>query len=92
MHIDDNTSVDLGTWEMMMHKKDSKFVKDVAVLLWGLEGLAQRCLDSESANKCIQPGQQPRTELTLEKYETVLGMIHFSTLSLLPLHFDKLKV
>lgn len=52
MHIGENVFVDVDTWELANQKKeDSKFVKDVAVIIWGREGLQNKCLDQRRANR-----------------------------------------
>lgn len=53
---------------------DSRFVREVALKLWGTEGLQQRRLDAKRANKGKEnsPDEQ-RIPLTPEKYERVKG-------------------
>lgn len=75
MYLDPETPITWDAWEVLKSKSDSKFVRDIATILWGIEGLAKRCLDAPKANESNKNAtfEGPRTELTPEKYETVKG-------------------
>lgn len=45
--------VDNDTWNIMLLKSDARFVRDTALLLWGAEVLARRCINAERANKHV---------------------------------------
>lgn len=77
--------MDRDTWEVMLSKRQSKFVKELAVKMWGSEGLAIRCLDDVRANEHNTPGALFRRPLTPEKYESLKGILDITTSSLITL-------
>lgn len=89
MCITEDKSIDRDTWEYLLNKPDPKFVKDVAVILWGTEGLARRCIDAKSANKG-KAAHELRQELTPEKYERLKGRLTFLDNLALSFSFEKI--
>ncbi|XP_043462091.1 uncharacterized protein LOC122498436 [Leptopilina heterotoma] len=45
VHVGENVHIHLDVWESMKLKNDSKFVKELAVKIWGREGLQKKCLN-----------------------------------------------
>lgn len=63
----------------MLSKPQSKFVKELAVIMWGSEGLAKRCLDDVRANEHNPPGALFRRPLTPAKYESLKGILNITS-------------
>ena len=65
MHVD--------VWETILKKNDSKFVKDLAVHVWGTSTLQNKCLHAARANKNIRDEESIRNTLTPTKYKLIKG-------------------
>ena len=64
MHID--------VWETIRKKNDAKFVKDLAVQIWGTPVLQSKCLNPSRANKNAQDNEEAiRKILTPRKYQLI---------------------
>ena len=77
MYLGENITVHIDVWESMLAKNDSKFVKDLAGVIWDREELKNKCLQAKRANQNKEnlPQNSLRTELTPRKYELLKGMI-----------------
>ena len=74
MYIDEITYKHIGVWETIRKKNDAKFVKDLAVQIWGTPVLQSKCLNLSRANKNAQDKEDEiRKILTPRKYQLIKG-------------------
>lgn len=93
VYVGGNYYVFVDTWELMLMKHDSKFIRDMAEVLWGRVLLKKRCLKKtlrkvyEEDGNVIEVDDQPDVKvLTPYKYQLVKG-----TSLCTPYHFSNAK-
>lgn len=75
MDIGAGTFINYDDWETMLYKSDSKFIRELALHLWSTEELAQRCMNTKTANRLKGPNDEMRLELTPQKYKVLKSKI-----------------
>ncbi|XP_043474495.1 uncharacterized protein LOC122506413 [Leptopilina heterotoma] len=71
--IGENIGVHIDTWEVIIRKGDSIFVRELMEILWGRKSLKLKCLDEKRANK----GKfRDRTALEPEKKALIKDLLY----------------
>ena len=75
VYLGENISIHIDIWETMLAKNDSKFVRDLAEVIWDREVLKNKFLQVKRVNQDPEncSPNSLRTELTPKKYELLKG-------------------
>lgn len=76
VYVMDDKKVHVDLWESISAKNDSRFIRELAQILWGTDVLKQRCLDPQRANKYKKPNEEPRLPLTPKKLEVLKNCVY----------------
>ncbi|XP_011702545.1 PREDICTED: BEN domain-containing protein 5-like isoform X2 [Wasmannia auropunctata] len=71
IHLGDGVVIDLDVWEMIQTKRqDSRFVKDLAIAIWGRHVLINRSLDGKGGQRL--PNQEEKRKILTPSKREVL--------------------
>ena len=67
IHLGQNVNIKYDTWDLMLSKNDYQFVRHTCEVIWGREGLKNKCLQPERVNRDASSNSRRSRALSPEK-------------------------